>query len=244
MRRLSRNVLAIGTVVAVLAACGPLWVVRSGVVVALAAAVVSCLAAWREVASLRRSHAAEMLVAARAHGAALGEERRNNALVVDTLSGRARRAADRAGVAEEAIEHHRASLTDLQAKLSTVQQDRVELRRENTFLREDLLSWQHDVSSLHQDRDALQDEVRRDQLLISSLEETVLAREAELTALRDEDTTQLRAIPRRIRAVEPASETRPADVELRPEDTGGVLDLSMLKTAVALPNYEEDRKLA
>ena len=53
-RRLARAVMATGSVAAVLLSMGPLALVRAGVVVAVLTAIVACVAAWREVADVRR----------------------------------------------------------------------------------------------------------------------------------------------------------------------------------------------
>ena len=56
LRRASEIVLVVGTVLAVLAAFGPIWSVRTGVVVAVVAAVLACAFAWRELFWERRQH--------------------------------------------------------------------------------------------------------------------------------------------------------------------------------------------
>jgi hypothetical protein len=86
LQRISEVVLIAGTAGAVVAASGPMWVVRLGVAVAIAAALVACAFAWRELNTARRSHAQAILQATREHGEALREERTRNAAVVDTLS--------------------------------------------------------------------------------------------------------------------------------------------------------------
>jgi hypothetical protein len=77
-----------GTVAAVVAASGTIWFVRLGVTIAIAAALVACAFAWRELNTARRTQAQAMLKATREHGEALSEERSRNAAVVETLSGR------------------------------------------------------------------------------------------------------------------------------------------------------------
>lgn len=92
LRRATQVVLVLGTVLALLSAVGPLWLVRVGVVVAVVAGVLACALAWRELFWARRQHARAMLAASREHGAALHEERNRNADVVDTLTERVRSA--------------------------------------------------------------------------------------------------------------------------------------------------------
>ena len=111
LRRLSRNVLIIGTVVSLLAAFGPTWAARAGIVIAVVAAVVACVVAWTELSQAHRAHASELLAATQAHGRALTEERRHNASVLDVLDRRAKNAA-----AE--IVTHRRSIAQLHSEIS------------------------------------------------------------------------------------------------------------------------------
>ena len=286
LRRLSRNVLVIGTVAAALAACGPLWLVRVGVVLAVGAAVASCLLAWREVAELRRTHAAELLAASKASGAVLREERRHNASVVDTL-------AERARAAGEAIVQHQAVIAELRTTLRTVRAenstlvtkngtlsdangtllaDNRALTRDNAALVRDVGALQRDVQLLGDDkgrlehavadldqlRTVLEQEVQRRQGLVETLQGVVAARDAQLAALHSEDTTQVRGIPRRVRVADRTDladcsdsaeeavvgDTDAAVAAWSGDQLAGVLDFTMTATAVALPNFEEDRKLA
>jgi len=86
LQRISEIVLVAGTVLAAAAASGSIWVVRLGVAVAIATALVSCAFAWRALNTARRTHAQAMLKATREHGEVLTEERTRNAAVVETLS--------------------------------------------------------------------------------------------------------------------------------------------------------------
>jgi hypothetical protein len=122
-RRASEIVLVVGTVVAVAAAFGPTWSVRTGVVVAVFAAVVACVFAWRELFHARRAHAKAMLKASQEHGQALTEERTRNAQVVETLR---RRFSDAAAV----IERQRVTIAELRIKISGLKGDRVYLQAE------------------------------------------------------------------------------------------------------------------
>jgi len=89
-RRATQVVLVVGSVLALGAALGPLWLVRVGVVVALATTVVTSVLAWRELTAARRQHAARLLSTDRRHGDVLRTERTRNAEVVDALSERLR----------------------------------------------------------------------------------------------------------------------------------------------------------
>ena len=123
LRRTSEIVLVTGTVVSVIAAFGPTWAVRLGIAVAIVAAVVACLFAWRELFSARRQHARAMLAASVDHGRALTEERTRNAAVVDTLRARI---AD-AGVL---IEKQRVTIAELKMRISGLKGDKAYLRAE------------------------------------------------------------------------------------------------------------------
>ena len=86
--RATQAVLVVGSVLALAAALGPLWLVRAGVVIAVATCIVTCVLAWRELAQARRRHAQRLLLADRTHGEVLRAERTRNADVVDTLGER------------------------------------------------------------------------------------------------------------------------------------------------------------
>jgi hypothetical protein len=123
LRRASKIVLISGTVIAVAAAFGPTWLVRVGVAVAIAAAILACVLAWRELFSAERRHAAQQLAATRAHGAALTQERTRNGEVVDTLTRRVREVS-------AVVETQNTVIANLRGKVSTLNGDRAHLRSE------------------------------------------------------------------------------------------------------------------
>ncbi len=123
LRRTSEIVLVAGTVIALIAAFGPTWAVRIGIAVAICAAVVACIFAWRELFTARREHARELLTASRDHGRTLTEERTRNAAVVDTLRGR----ISDAGVL---IEKQRVTIAELKVRISGLRGDKAYLRDE------------------------------------------------------------------------------------------------------------------
>jgi hypothetical protein len=123
LRRIAEIVLVGGTVVAVAAAFGPIWIVRLGLAVAITAAVVACVFAWREIHTTRRAHAQAMLEATRSHGAALTEERSRNAAVVHTLKLRITDAG-------RMIEKQRVTIARKQQQISSLKDDRAYLRGE------------------------------------------------------------------------------------------------------------------
>ena len=123
LQRISEIVLIVGTVLAAAAASGPISVVRLGVAVAIAAALVACAFAWRALNTARRTHAQAMLKVTRDHGVALTEERTRNAAVVDTLSRRIRDAG-------KVIEKQRVTIALQRQQVSRLTEDRVFLRGE------------------------------------------------------------------------------------------------------------------
>lgn len=123
LQRISEIVLIVGTVLAAAAASGPTSVVRLGVAVAIAAALVACAFAWRALNTARRTHAQAMLKVTREHGAALTEERTRNAAVVDTLSRRIRDAG-------KVIEKQRVTIALQRQQVTRLTEDRVFLRGE------------------------------------------------------------------------------------------------------------------
>jgi hypothetical protein len=123
LQRISEIVLIVGTVLAAAAASGPISVVRLGVAVAIAAALVACAFAWRALNTARRTHAQAMLKLTRQHGEALTEERTRNAEVVDTLSWRFRDSG-------KVIEKQRVTIALQRQQVSRLTEDRVFLMGE------------------------------------------------------------------------------------------------------------------
>lgn len=121
LRRASEVVLVAGTVLAVLAAFGPTWVTRVGVGVAVAAAVIACVCAWRELFNTERRHARATLESSQRHGTQLREERRRNAEVIDTLTDRVRETA-------AVVDVHRVTIAGLRTDIDTLEGDRATLR--------------------------------------------------------------------------------------------------------------------
>jgi hypothetical protein len=110
-------------VLAAAAASGPISVVRLGVAVAIAAALVACAFAWRALNTARRTHAQAVLKLTREHGEALTEDRTRNAEVVDTLSRRFRDAG-------KVIEKQRVTIALQRQQVSRLTEDRVFLMGE------------------------------------------------------------------------------------------------------------------
>lgn len=149
LRRASGVVLVVGSVLALAAAFGPVWMVRVGVVVAVATAILACVLAYRQQFMVRRQHASELLAASKRHGETMAEERTRTASVVETLSLRITQAG-------EVIEGQRVIIGKLQAEVSTLNGDCVYLRSEIAHreavigsLRETVRSREAELIALH-----------------------------------------------------------------------------------------------
>lgn len=101
------------------------------------------------------------------------------------------------------------------------------------------------VSGLRGDTVYLAGEVGHRETVIAALRETVRAREAELITLRDDDC-EVHHMPRRVLAEHESNwDDIPGVDELWGDGSHPtVFDLKMIDTAMVLPNYEADRKLA
>jgi hypothetical protein len=222
-------VLIMGTVLAAVAAFGPVWAVRGGVVIAVIAAVIACAAAWGELADARRAHASEMLEATKEHGRTLTEERRHNASVVDSLTVRAKKAA-----AE--IERHRGIIVELDHTVTTLRETNGSLRSTNGSLR-------GENSNLHAEINRAHDEIRRRETVIESLREIVRAREAELVSV-SESGAQVRAIHRRVLDEQQSAWDEVPDADELWTDGSHPTVVGLTEVAVVLPNYEGERRFA
>jgi hypothetical protein len=123
LRRAATVVLILGTIISLLLAFGPAWATLLGVPVAIAAAVVACILAWRELRLVRRAHARQLLQVDQQHGKKLTEERQRNAEVVTVLTTRVQ---DYAGV----IKGQKVTIAQLKGQLSTAQKDNFRLSAE------------------------------------------------------------------------------------------------------------------
>ncbi|MGI3784529.1 MAG: hypothetical protein ACRYG2_27530 [Janthinobacterium lividum] len=121
--RATQAVLVVGSVLALAAALGPVWLVRAGVVVAVATCIVTCALAWRELADARRRHAHRLLVSDRRHGDALRTERTRNAQVVDALS-------ERLSSTGMVVVGQRSTIAQLRGEVGVLTTERVGLREQ------------------------------------------------------------------------------------------------------------------
>lgn len=134
--RASRIVLIVGAVLCAAAAFGPVWVVRAGVVLAIATAVVSVALALRQITAIRRENAARLLKMTKDHGAALSSERTRNAEVVQVLT-------DRVQDSQQQSAKQRIRIGQLNAKVT-------ELTGDNATLRSDLKSRDITIAGLRE----------------------------------------------------------------------------------------------
>lgn len=164
-----------GTLLAVLAAFGPAWATRVGVGVAVAAAVVGCICAWRDLFHAERRHARTMLQTSQRHGTELRAERRHNAEVVDTLTGRVRETV-------AVVDGQRVRIAALRHDVASLEGDRTSLR------------------SAVGDRDrtiaSLRTTVQKQEVRIGDLQ----IRLQELVQVEGEDAGELHHMPRRAHA--------------------------------------------
>jgi hypothetical protein len=154
LQRISEIVLIVGTVLAAAAASGSIWIVRLGVAVAIATALVTCAFAWRALNTARRTHAQAMLKATRKHSEVLTEERTRNAAVVETLS---LRVSD----ARKVIEKQWVTIARQRQRIAGLQDDRVYLRGELEYrdkiisgLRETVREREAELIALRDETDA------------------------------------------------------------------------------------------
>ena len=224
LHRTSLTVLIVGTVLAIVAAFGPVWVARIGVALAVATGVAACIYAWREVQANRHAHARELLTVSQQHGRALTEERQHNARVVQVLRGRV-------STAQAEVERQRGTVNGMQVEIST-------LRGQVTNLRGEIAALQHDQAHL-------QGEIAQRERTIGSLQETVRARDGELAVLRrDGAGAEVHGLPRRV--LTDAAGGAPlaaAPAVTETHDSTTVVDLAA-EIAVMLPNYEIDQRFA
>ncbi|GAA1426575.1 hypothetical protein GCM10009616_01510 [Microlunatus lacustris] len=172
LRRASEVVLVTGTVIAVAAAFGPVWATRVGVGVAVVAAVVACVCAWRELFNAERRHARTLLQTSQRHGAQLREERRHNAEVVDTLT-------DRVRATVAVVDGQQVTIAALRHEVFSLEGDRTSLRTA--------------VADRDRTITSLRTTVQKQEVQITGLETRVLELEHEL----DEDGAQVHQLPRR-----------------------------------------------
>ncbi len=215
--------LILGTIASLACAFGPLWVVRLGLVPALAAALASCLLAWREIALERRAHAAAMLAASKRHGAQLTEERRHNAAVVDTFSRRLQASSTVASSRAATIKRLRGEIERLQGDINGLRGANSRLTRDRNFRDLTICELRDTVARLEAE-------------LVASHAEQETADETVSVSESGDDAGEVHAFPRRT--------LRDDAGEIAGSRSGDRRDLEFLaaQTAIAMPNYEDDRR--
>jgi septal ring factor EnvC (AmiA/AmiB activator) len=179
-------VLVAGSVLAVAAAFGPAWAARAGVGIAVAAAVLACVFAWRELFDAQRSHARSMLAASQRHGAQLRDERQHNASVVETLTGRVRDAT-------RVVDGQRVTITALRHEVFALEGDRTTLRGQ-LQQRDKVISW---LRSTVRSQDAelttlrTQLQVQEDERAAAEVHRLPRRVRAEFAAVEESDVTEL-----------------------------------------------------
>jgi chromosome segregation ATPase len=179
-------VLVAGSVLAVAAAFGPAWAARAGVGIAVAAAVLACVFAWRELFDAQRAHARSMLAASQRHGSQLSDERRRNASVVETLTGRVREAT-------QVVDGQRVTITALRHEVFALEGDRTTLRGQ-LQQRDKVISW---LRSTVRSQDAelttlrTQLQVQEDERAAAEVHRLPRRVRAEFAAVEQSDVTEL-----------------------------------------------------
>ncbi len=226
-RRTSGVILVAGSVLAVAAAFGPVWVARGGVLLAVLAAIFATVASWRELRAERRRHAAETLAASQAHGRALRDERQHNQAVLQVVTDRNTRAVGE-------IERQYVVIAGLRTEISTLRGDKAALAARVAERDRTIAGLHHTVRTREAELAALADDSHR------------------AGGADDGDSAQVHAMPRRVLVETPGRDGRPGVPSAEDLwDDGShptvvdlaVIDLSLVEEPV-LPNYEEDRRLA
>lgn len=122
-QRISIAVLVVGTLLSLASLVGPDWALRAGVVIALASAAASCALAWRELQLTKRRHARELVTVGRRHTEDLRSERRHNAEVLDTVTGRAERW-------RHEVDRQQTQIAGLRVEVSALRTDLGSVRRQ------------------------------------------------------------------------------------------------------------------
>jgi hypothetical protein len=123
LRRAAKFVLILGTTSSFGLAFGPNWATKIGIAIAVAAAIVGCMLAWRELWQVRRAHAHQMLEISKKHGKALSEERRHNAGVLDLMSKRVKEYVI-------VVEGQKITIAQLRGQVSALRGDNAYLKTE------------------------------------------------------------------------------------------------------------------
>lgn len=121
MRRAAQYALGAGTVLAIAAAFGPIWVVRAGIAIAIIAAFLAVRFAWKELGQARKEAGRHSLEQLQAHNVLLTTERERTGQVLQTLR-------DENTKSDEKVSKLVVTIGDLRSELSTLKGDKAALK--------------------------------------------------------------------------------------------------------------------
>lgn len=222
--RASQIVLIGGAVISAAAAFGPISVIRIGIGLAVATAVVALLLAFRHIRAMRRENAARVLKMTKDHGAALSTERTRNAEVVEVLTNRVQATADQSS-------KQRVRIGELNARVT-------ELTGDNGSLRSQLKSREITIAGL------------RETVRSRNTEIQLLRADLDLEAISD-PIGDVHALPRHIEraadAADKGDDAKDAKTEKdlwTDEEHPTVVDMRAIETAMPNLEVEPQRKHA
>jgi hypothetical protein len=128
-RRAARVALAAGSVLAVAAAFGPVWIVRAGIVVALIAGWLAVRWAWQELRQVREQAGRRQVADLRGHNAQLSTERRRNLEVVEALQHHGEANAEKLVALQVTIGQLRTEISSLNGDKAALLDDVIERDR-------------------------------------------------------------------------------------------------------------------
>lgn len=187
--KLARAILVGGAILSVAAAFGPVWVVRAGILLAIAGGVLALVNALGALRDQRRASGDQLLSQAKAHGTALHAERVHNAEVLGVLSARVSATRESLASAAADAEQQRAKVVSLREELQTVHGRSTDL--------------QHRV-------DDLQNQLSYSQETSAQQEAELFVLRAEVEILAAESSAEIVGIPRRSRTDDGADDVRTA----------------------------------
>lgn len=128
-RRATRTALIVGTVLAIAASFGPVWIVRAGVVIALLAGCLAVRWAWLELRQAREQAGRSRVDDLRSHNVQLSQERRRNLEVVEALQHHDEANAEKLVELQVFIGHLRTEISSLNSDKAALLHDVIERDR-------------------------------------------------------------------------------------------------------------------
>ncbi|WP_133626709.1 hypothetical protein [Enemella evansiae] len=154
LHRVTQVVLGVGTLLALAAAFGPVWVARVGVVIAVLAALFAVRFAWAELKQARADHAREQVAQLRAHREQLSAERRQSSEVVAALSAHNEQADQRIVTLQSTIGSLRGELSTLRGDHAALTAGLAERDQRIAQLGRDLATREAELQALRETEDA------------------------------------------------------------------------------------------